>query len=66
MTFKQYIAEKGSNLLEEKKKKKRKRKKRSSKRYGWGFMGYGHPGMYAGIADAAGGDSGGGDGGGGE
>lgn len=65
MTFKQYMAQRDNDLLEEKKKKRKKKKKRSSKRYGWGFMGYGHPGMYAGIADAAGGD-GGGDGGGGE
>ena len=50
------------DVLEEKKKRKRnKRRKsnRSSKRYGWGYIGYGSPGMYDGVADVAGGGDGG-------
>ena len=45
-----------SELLEEKRKKRKKKiKKRSSKRYGWGFFGYGYPGAYG---DVSGGDGG--------
>lgn len=47
------------DVLEEKKKKKKKKKlrnkKRSSKRYGWGYIGYGYPGMYDGVGAIAGG-----------
>lgn len=51
-----------NELLEEKRKKRKKKfKKRSSKRYGWGFIGYGYPGVYGNVGDAAGGDGGGGE-----
>lgn len=50
-----------NELLEEKRKKRKKKfKKRSSKRYGWGFIGYG-PGVYDSVGDAGGGDGGGGE-----
>jgi len=63
MTFKHYMALKECrNILEEKKKRKKKaKKKRSSKYYGWGYFGYGYPGIYNGIADVAAGDGGGGE-----
>jgi hypothetical protein len=48
-----------TELIEEKKKKKKKKKKfmnkRSSKYYGWGYIGYGYPGVYG----DSGGDGGG-------
>lgn len=51
-----------NELLEEKRKKRKKKlKKHSSKRYGWGFIGYGYPGVYDGMGDASGGDGGGGE-----
>ena len=46
------------DLLEEKRKKRKKKvKKRSSKYYGWGFIGYGYPGVYGDVGgtDGAGG-----------
>jgi hypothetical protein len=49
-------------LVEERKKKKKKKKlknKRSSKYYGWGYIGYGYPGMYGDSSGDAG--SGGGE-----
>jgi hypothetical protein len=59
MTFKHYLSIKeAAQVLEEKKKKKKKSKKRSSKRYGWGYIGYGYPGLYDGVGDAGGGDGG--------
>lgn len=61
MTFKHYLSIKeAAQVLEEKKKKKKKSKKRSSKRYGWGYIGYGYPGLYDSVGDAGGGDDGGG------
>jgi len=55
MTFKHYMALKNAQkVLEEKKKRKKAKKKRSSKYYGWGYIGYGYPGMYDGVADAGG------------
>jgi hypothetical protein len=47
-------------LIEEKKRKKKKKtskNKRSSKYYGWGWVGYGYPGIYG----DSGGDEGGGE-----
>jgi hypothetical protein len=47
-------------LIEEKKRKKKKKSsknKRSSKYYGWGWVGYGYPGIYG----DSGGDSAGGE-----
>jgi hypothetical protein len=37
-----------TELIEERKKKRKKRSKnkRSSKYYGWGWIGYGYPGLY--------------------
>ena len=51
-----------NELLEERKKKRKKRSKnkRSSKHYGWGWIGYGYPGLY-GDGGAMGGDGGGGE-----
>jgi hypothetical protein len=48
-------------LIEERKKRKNKKKfknKRSSKHYGWGYIGYGHSGLYDGISGAIGGGGG--------
>lgn len=50
-------------LIEEKKRKKKKKSsknKRSSKHYGWGWIGYGYPGVY-GDGGFTGGDGGGGE-----
>ena len=57
-----WALENNKEVLEEKKRKRKKaKKKRSSKYYGWGYIGYGSPGMYDGIGDAGGaGDGGGG------
>lgn len=41
-----------TDILEEKRKKRKKTKKRTSKKYGWGYFGYGYPGVYDSIAAA--------------
>ena len=62
MSFKHHWAlVNNKEVLEEKKRKRKKaKKKRFSKYYGWGYIGYGAPGMYDGIGDAGGASDGGG------
>jgi hypothetical protein len=53
-----------TELIEEKKRKKKRKSsknKRSSKYYGWGWMGYGYPGVYGDSSASDGGSAGGGE-----